>query len=221
MQIALDGFSSCGKSTLAHDLAKKLGWIHIDSGAFYRSISLYLLNNSIDLQNPQLIEAALNDIRFDYAQKGCNLAITMNGQVVGDEIRSKAVSEIVSPVATLGVVRQYVVCELQQVSEQMHVVMDGRDIGTVVFPDAFVKFFIVADMDVRVDRRYKELQQKNMARTRAEIKANLEARDHIDSNRNIAPLTKAPDAIVLDTSQLDRAGQLAKAYSYVENKLEA
>ena len=208
--IAIDGFSSCGKSTLAKQLAKSLGYIFIDSGAMYRAVTLYFLQNKIDLTNETQVASAIRQIRlhFVFNKKLGKSEIFLNNKNVEQAIRSMEISDKVSDVAALEQVRTFAVAAQQKMGEQKGIVMDGRDIGTTVFPNAELKIFMTADINVRVQRRYKELAAKNPALTLDEIKKNLEKRDLIDSTRKISPLRKADDAIVLDNSRLAPEEQL-------------
>lgn len=216
--IAIDGYSSCGKSTLAKQLAKKLGYIFIDTGAMYRAITLYFLRNKIDTKNTQEVIDALQKINltisFNEASEKSDMYL--NGENVEAEIRNMQVSENVSTVSTLKEVREFAVHQQQQMGLQKGIVMDGRDIGTTVFPNAELKIFVTASIQVRVERRYKELIANNTNTTKEEVQANLEKRDYIDSNREVSPLRQASDAIVLDNSLLTREEQLQLALSWVE-----
>lgn len=207
--IAVDGHSSCGKSTLARDLAAKLCYTYVDSGAMYRAVALYFLRRGIKLEDKAAVAAALGDIVIRFAATGNHTLL--NGQDVEQEIRAAAVSGFVSQVAAVSAVRRALVRLQQEMGREKGLVMDGRDIGTVVFPDAELKIFLTAELDVRVRRRYEELQSKGIAATLAEVRGNLNMRDHIDSNREDSPLRQADDAIVIDNSHLSREQQLSKA----------
>lgn len=216
--IAIDGYSSCGKSTLAKQLAKKLGYIFIDTGAMYRAITLYFLRNKIDTTNTQEVIDALQKINltFSFNEASEKSDMYLNGENVEAEIRNMQVSENVSTVSTLKEVREFAVHQQQQMGLQKGIVMDGRDIGTTVFPNAELKIFVTASIQVRVERRYKELIANNTNTTKEEVQANLEKRDYIDSNREVSPLRQASDAIVLDNSLLTREEQLQLALSWIE-----
>lgn len=218
--IAIDGFSSCGKSTLAKQLAAKLGYNYIDSGAMYRAITLYFLRNSIDIENHEQVVAALRDIHlaFHFNEKTERSDIHLNDEDVEPYIRDLIVAEKVSPVAAVKEVRAFAVAQQQRMGQKKGIVMDGRDIGTVVFPDAELKIFMTADPDVRVLRRYEEMLPGNPNVTMEEVKHNLELRDYIDSNREESPLRKADDAIELNNSNMSREEQLEEVLEWVKDR---
>lgn len=218
--ITIDGYSSCGKSTLARQLAQKLNYTFIDSGAMYRAITLYLLRNHIGYNAKKKVAAALKNINLDFEYNPITgkSDMIMNGENVEPLIRDMLVSEHVSEVATIKSVRDFAVKQQQKMGKKKGIVMDGRDIGTTVFPDAELKIFMTADTAVRVERRYKELVEKNPGITIEEVKNNLEMRDYIDTNREISPLRKAEDAIVLDNSNLSAEEQLKIALKWVKAK---
>lgn len=213
--ITIDGWSSCGKSTLAKQLAKELGYVYIDSGAMYRAITLYCLRHHIDWTDEQQTQSALENIEltFEYNEKSKQSEMYLNGENVEYMIRDLVVAEKVSEVATISAVREFAVAQQQRMGEAKGIVMDGRDIGTTVFPNAELKFFMTADNSIRVGRRFKEMFEKNPNITIEEVKANLEMRDYIDSNRAISPLRKAADAIELDNTNLSIEEQLLFAQS--------
>jgi len=202
--IAIDGWSSCGKSTLAKELAKELGYLYVDSGAMYRAITLYFLRNHIDWTDKSEVKKALKEIslEFVYNEKSQQSEMHLNEENVEYVIRDLVVAEKVSDVAAIKEVRKFAVEQQQVMGKKKGVIMDGRDIGTVVFPKAELKIFLTADNAVRVERRFKELFEKNPNITIEEIKANLEMRDYIDSNREESPLRKADDAILVDNTNL-------------------
>lgn len=208
--ITIDGFSSCGKSTLAKQLAQKLNYTYIDSGAMYRAITLYFLRNNVDITKEKDIRAALKDIHLEFHQNENtgSSEIYLNSENVEYIIRDIIIAEKVSDVASLKDVRSFAVAAQQKIGAQKGIVMDGRDIGTTVFPDAEVKFFMVADEAVRVERRFTEMFDKNPNITLDEVKSNIALRDYIDSNREISPLRKAPDAIELNNTNLTEKEQL-------------
>jgi cytidylate kinase len=218
--ITIDGFSSCGKSTLARQLAEELNYVFIDSGAMYRAITLYFLRNNIDWNNKPAVDEGLQNIELEFAYNDYTgrSDIYLNGENVEAVIRDMLVSEKVSEVATIKEVREFAVAQQQKMGEKKGLVMDGRDIGTTVFPDAELKIFMTADNAVRVARRFKELYEKNPAITIEEVKNNLEMRDYIDTHREISPLRQAADALVLDNSNLTPDEQLAKALKWVEER---
>ncbi|MGC4235591.1 MAG: (d)CMP kinase [Niabella sp.] len=210
--IAIDGMSSCGKSTVARQLAKKLDYIYVDSGAMYRAITLYFLRNNVDITNAAQVKEALEEIDLDFRLNGQSgqVEIFLNDENVEYLVREMIVAEKVSEVAALPDVRQYAVSQQQKMGNKKGVIMDGRDIGTVVFPDAELKIFMVADNAVRVERRFKELYQKNPNITIEEVTHNIEMRDYIDTNREVSPLRKAKDAVEIDTTSLTPEEQLHK-----------
>ncbi len=215
--ITIDGFSSCGKSTLAKQLAHKLNYTYIDSGAMYRAITLYFLRNNIDMSKEKDIREALKNISLEFMvnENSGSSEIYLNGENVEYIIRDIVVAEKVSDVAALKDVRVFAVAVQQKMGIHKGIVMDGRDIGTTVFPDAEVKIFMIADEAVRVERRYTEMYDKNPNISLDEIKANIAMRDYIDSNRKISPLRKAPDAIELDNTNLNQKEQLDFALKLV------
>lgn len=223
INIAIDGWSSCGKSTMARQLARTLNYIFIDSGAMYRAITLYLIQRNIDLEDKLAIEKALSSIRLSFQknlQTGNN-EIWMNGQNVEQLIREMEVARKVSDVAAIKSVRDFAVAQQQLIGQDKGVVMDGRDIGTTVFPEAELKIFMTANVDVRVERRFKELSVKNPLVTIEEVKANLESRDHLDSTREVSPLKKADDALVLDNSDLTPEQQFSMALQWANEKINS
>lgn len=217
MVIAIDGYSSCGKSTLAKALAKKLGFIYIDSGAMYRAITLYFLRNHVDLENHDAIIDALQHIELNFHSKDYESHITLNGEEVSEEIRLMPVSEAVSPVSAIKEVRKEMVKQQQRMGKSKNIVMDGRDIGTAVFPDAQVKFFMTADPKIRAERRYKEMVAKgDQTITLEEVFENLAHRDYADTTREESPLTRAEDAIILDNTEITEEEQLNFALEKVK-----
>lgn len=218
--IAIDGKSSCGKSTLAKQLAGKLGYFYIDSGAMYRAITLYFIRNNVDWSKPAEVGKALANIilHFGINPKSHQSEIYLNGENVEYIIRDLLVAEKVSEVAAIAEVRSFAVSQQRRMGGEKGIVMDGRDIGTTVFPDAEVKIFMTADEAVRVERRFKEMLVKNPNVTLDEVKANIAARDYIDSHREVSPLRKADDAVVLNNTNLTEKQQLAFALDLVRKK---
>ena len=218
--IAIDGYSSCGKSTLAKQLAAKLNYVFVDSGAMYRAIALYFLRNQIDINNEAQINDALKNIslQFEYNEETGKSDILLNGENVEKEIREMSISNKVSEVAAIEAVRLFAVYQQQLMGEKKAIVMDGRDIGTTVFPNAELKIFVTASIDVRVQRRYLELQATQPNISLDEVKENLVMRDHIDSTREISPLKQAADAVVLDNTNLTREDQLQIALNWVNER---
>ena len=219
--IAIDGFSSCGKSTLAKRLATQLSYTFIDTGAMYRAITLYFLRNSVDLSNHQAIEAALQNIELHFELNNATKQseIFLNGENVAHLIRELLVADKVSEVAAIKEVRHFAVAQQQVMGAKKGIVMDGRDIGTVVFPKAELKIFMTADPETRVLRRFDELYAINPHISIDEVRHNLELRDYIDSNRAESPLRQAEDARVLDNTHLDREQQFALVLEWVNHCL--
>lgn len=211
--IAIDGFSSCGKSTMAKDLAKEIGYIYVDTGAMYRSVTLYALRHGMFRTDGSIdtvaLEAAMPEIRITFKlNKETGRPDTyLNGELVEKDIRTMEVSSKVSPIAALPFVRKALVEQQQMMGREKGIVMDGRDIGTAVFPDAELKVFVTASAEVRAQRRYDELKAKGMEADYASILKNVEERDYIDSHREVSPLRKADDAIELDNSDMTIAEQ--------------
>lgn len=214
--IAIDGWSSCGKSTLARQLAAKLGYLFVDSGAMYRAITLFLQRKGVDLSNAEAVGEVLPDLKLDFLYNPARQAsdILLNGENVESAIRNLDVASQVSTVAAIPSVRRLAVARQQAIGKEGGVVMDGRDIGTVVFPKAELKIFMTADPAVRVQRRLLELRQKYPNIDLEEVRLNLAERDRIDSTRAVSPLIQAPDAIVLDNTALSPAQQLELALNW-------
>lgn len=205
--IAIDGFSSCGKSTFAKAIARRLGYLYIDSGAMYRAVTLELLRRGLIINgvvDTTKLESILKEISIGFSFDPAKSAYvtTLNGTVVEEEIRSPEVANHVSLVAAIPQVRERLVELQREVGRQKGIVMDGRDIGTVVFPDAELKIFMTADPLVRAQRRLKELQEKGISISLDEVLKNIEERDYIDQNRDVSPLRKADDALVLDNTHM-------------------
>jgi cytidylate kinase len=207
--IAIDGYSSCGKSTLAKALAKKLGFIYIDSGAMYRAVTLYFIRNSVNINDPEGVKNALANIELNFHARDYNSHITLNGEEVSEEIRQMPVSAYVSEVSANKQVRVEMVRQQQRMGKSKNIVMDGRDIGTAVFEDAQVKLFMTADPKIRAERRYNELKSKGDSVTSLEeVFENLAHRDYADTTRKESPLVRAEDAIILDNTELTQEEQL-------------
>ena len=219
--ITIDGWSSCGKSTLAKQLAKKLGYTYIDSGAMYRAITLYFLRNHIDWTDDIEVKNALGEINlhFEKNAKSGDSEIFLNDENVEYLIRDLIIADKVSDIAAIGAVRSYAVAQQQRMGVKKAIVMDGRDIGTTVFPDAELKIFMTADIATRVERRFKEMFEKNPNVVLDDVKHNLEMRDYIDSHREVSPLKKAEDAIVLDNTNISMEEQLKIAMKLVEQPI--
>ena len=205
--IAIDGHSSCGKSTMAKDLAREVGYIYVDTGAMYRSVTLFALRNGlfkgqeIDVEGLQKRMPEIN-ISFKFNPETGRPDTYLNGELVEQEIRSMEVSSHVSPIAAIGFVREAMVAQQQQMGRDGGVVMDGRDIGTVVFPNAELKVFVTASAEVRAQRRFDELKAKGMPADYEDILKNVQERDYIDSHREVSPLRQADDALLLDNSNM-------------------
>jgi cytidylate kinase len=219
--IAIDGFSSCGKSTLAKAMAKNLQYVFIDTGAMYRAVALFFLRAGIDFNNTSDIASALNKIilQFKYNPATLQSDMYLNEENVEQEIREMRVSQKVSEVAAISLVRDFAVAQQQAMGESKGIVMDGRDIGTVVFPKAELKIFVTASPDIRVQRRFLELSAKNSAITVEEISENLQHRDLIDTTREHSPLKQADDALVLDNSNMSREAQLDIALQWAQERI--
>jgi len=219
--VAIDGYSSCGKSTLAKALAKKLDFIYIDSGAMYRAVTLFFIRNKVDVNNEQAVKDALQHIELNFHARDYESHITLNGEEVSEEIRQMPVSESVSEVSANKLVRHDMVKQQQRMGKSKNIVMDGRDIGTAVFEDAQVKFFMTADPKIRAERRYKELMAKGDTKiTLEEVFENLAHRDYADTTRAESPLVRAEDAIILDNTDITEEEQLDFALEKVKPFLE-
>lgn len=214
--VAIDGYSSCGKSTLAKALAKKMNFIYVDSGAMYRAVTLYFLRNQTDLNNHDLIIDALQHIDLNFHSRDYQSHILLNGEEVSDEIRKMPVSENVSRISAIKEVRQAMVKQQQRMGTSKNIVMDGRDIGTVVFPNAQIKLFMTADPKIRAERRYKELNAKGESVCLEDIFENIAHRDYQDTTREESPLTRAEDAIILDNTNLSEEEQLLFAIEKIK-----
>jgi cytidylate kinase len=222
--IAVDGYSSCGKSTLARDLAAKIGYTYIDSGAMYRAATLYFIENNIDAALFRNLSGDKQDntlqkinIEFGAGKAGVQ-EVFLNGVNITKEIRLPKVSEEVSPVSAIPSLREKMVAMQRNFGREKGVVMDGRDIGTKVFPDAELKLFMTADTNIRAKRRYDELMAKGISVSLEEVKKNIESRDYVDTHRAVSPLVQADDAVVIDNSNLNREQQLVVALNLVKDK---
>ncbi len=218
IQIAVDGYSSCGKSTLARQVAESLGYIYIDTGAMYRAVALAMLREDMEApgaySSEEIIEfLGRHSIAYELPGEGSTVQqpeLTLDGEPVGLAIRESRVANIVSEVAAIPLVREALVAQQRKLGEDGGVVMDGRDIGTVVFPGAELKIFMTASPEVRAQRRFAEMQEKGIASTYAEVLANLKLRDTMDSSRAASPLRQAPDAVLIDNSHMTREEQLER-----------
>lgn len=224
--IAIDGYSSCGKSTMAKQLAQRIGYIYVDSGAMYRAVTLFALRNHIFDKNDHIDTARLQSLldRCSISFKlnpATRLPETyLNGENVEEAIRSMEVSNRVSPIAVLPFVRRALVAQQQEMGHQKGIVMDGRDIGTTVFPKAEMKIFVTAAPEIRAQRRYDELKAKGKETSLQDVLENLKQRDYIDSHRKVSPLRQAPDAVVLDNSHLTREQQLDRLLEIFKQRTE-
>ncbi len=225
--IAIDGYSSCGKSTMAKDLAKEIGYVYVDTGAMYRSVTLYALRHDLFMEdgnvNIEKLEQEMPNINisFKFNEETGRPDCYLNGELVEKKIRSLEVSSHVSPIAAVPFVREALVAQQQKMGEDKGIVMDGRDIGTTVFPNAELKIFVTADSKVRAQRRYDELQAKGMPADFDDILKNVEERDYIDTHRETSPLRKADDAITLDNSHMsipEQKAWLMKQYEKASNE---
>ena len=211
--IAIDGHSSCGKSTMAKALAQQVGYIYVDSGAMYRAVTLFALRhqlfNADGSVKAEALQARMSDVKVHFKlDPATNLPVTyLNEERVEDEIRTLEVSQHVSPIAALPFVREAMTAAQQAMGEEKGIVMDGRDIGTAVFPHAELKIFVTASAEVRAQRRFDELQAKGLPASYEDILKNVQERDYIDSHREVSPLRQAEDALVLDNSHLTREQQ--------------
>lgn len=222
--IAIDGYSSCGKSTLAKEIAKNLNYRYVDSGAMYRAVTFHLIKNGILKDGAYFKQAVIDelpsiDIDFVFNKDKGISETFLNGVNIEKEIRTIGISKQVSPISAIEEVRTKLVTIQQQIGNNGAVVMDGRDIGTVVFPKADVKLFMTANMDIRAERRHKELESKGQHVNFDEVKDNLNRRDYIDMNRDISPLRQADDAIVIDNTELTREDQLELALQIINQKI--
>ncbi len=224
--IAIDGFSSCGKSTMAKDLAREIGYIYIDSGAMYRAVTLYSIEQGLfdgKEIDAEKLEKHINEIRISFALDPTTgrPRTQLNGEDVEDRIRTMEVSSRVSIIAALGFVREALVKQQQAMGEEKGIVMDGRDIGTTVFPNAELKIFVTASAEIRAERRYKELKEKGENADFEEILANVKERDHIDQTRAVSPLRRADDAILLDNGHMSIPEQKAWLINQYQKVVEA
>jgi len=221
--IAIDGYSSCGKSTLARNLAKYIGYRHIDTGAMYRAVTLFCLENNLIENNKvktEILLSSLNQLIIDFKYNPYDDVneIYLNGRLIESQIRQPIVSEYASIVSKIPEVRTTMVQLQQKMGEQKRIVMDGRDIGTVVFPHADIKFFMTAKPEIRAQRRYQELLAKGEHISLEEVTKNIEERDYLDTHRAISPLKQAPDAIVIDNSYMSKEEQFQKIIQLIKDK---
>lgn len=226
INIAIDGYSSCGKSTLAKLLSQKLEYNYIDTGAMYRSVTLYLVNQGIIKDGKVTLETVIKsldeiDVTFKFNSEKNQSDTYLNGVNVEDEIRSPEISSLVSGISKIREVRQKLIALQQKIAKDKAIVMDGRDIGTAVLPDAEVKFFVTADLEIRTQRRFDELEAKGYNYSFSKVKQNLLERDHSDTNRKENPLTQAEDAILLDNTELTIDELVGLAHNIVMDKIHS
>lgn len=218
--IAIDGYSACGKSTIAKQLADHYNIIYVDTGAMYRAVTLYFLRNKVNYDDSLAVENALDNIQLEFKLIDKKQHIILNGEDVSELLRSREINKNVSPVAKITEVRKKLVAYQRTLGEGTSLVMDGRDIGTVVFPDAQIKLFITSDIKIRTDRRFSEAQAKGLDITKEEVEENLLKRDFIDSSREDSPLKQAEDAILIDNSYLSREEQLSMIIDIIDKRIK-
>lgn len=221
MIIAIDGYSSCGKSTVARALADQLGYTYVDSGAMYRAVTYFLLNGAIDLTDLTAIRAVLPNIHIEFQQVQGSTRVFLNDEDITEKIREMKISEVVSEVSAIKEVRQAMVAQQQRMAARRNIVMDGRDIGTAVFPQAQVKIFMMADPKIRADRRYRELHNAGKDISLEEVFENLAHRDYQDTTRKESPLIRAEDAVVLDNTDMTQEEQLNFVISEVKKAIKS
>ncbi len=217
--VAIDGFSSCGKSTLAKQLAKQFEFVYVDTGAMYRAATLFFLDNNIDINDINGVSTTLDSLNITFKNIDGQNTTFLNGENVEDKIRDIKVSSYVSEVAAIPAVRKKMVFLQKQMAASPGLIMDGRDIGTVVFPHAHLKLFVTADAKVRAKRRYEELLAKGQSTSLKEVEDNINHRDTIDTQRKDSPLKKADDAILIDNTQLSIDDQFHLAARYIKNRM--
>ena len=218
MKIAIDGPAGAGKSTLAKAVAKKMGFVYIDTGAMYRAIGLYMLDRNVDLADEAALKEALDGVKLDIAYENDAQQVYLNGENVTGRIRTEVAGDMASKVSTILLVREKLVSLQQEMAERIDVVMDGRDIGTVVLPNAELKIYFTASSKVRAERRYKELLEKGIVSTVDEIEAEIVARDYRDMNREHSPLKQAEDAVLVDSSYLTIEEGVEKIIALIEER---
>lgn len=218
--VAIDGFSSCGKSTIAKELARYAGYTYVDTGAMYRAVALYALRRGVEVTNENAVAALLPEIRIGFVNTPQGQHVTLGGEDVEKEIRTLEVGNLASQISTLGIVRRFLVEQQQAMGREKGIVMDGRDIGTVVFPDAELKLFLTASAEVRAERRFLELQQKGEQPVLEDVLRDVNDRDWRDTHRAESPLRQAEDAIVVDNSDMTREEQMAEVIRLFNEKLK-
>lgn len=218
--VAIDGYSACGKSTLARQLAARLNYLYLDTGAMYRALALYILEQNISWKEPSALLKIFDSVHisFHFDTLKDQYRTFLNKRDVEDNIRTMQVSNLVSEIAAVSSVRKFLVQQQRAIGAQKKIVLDGRDIGTVVFPDAELKIFVIADMEVRIQRRHTELEAAGFNVSSDDIRKNLNKRDHEETTRSDSPLKRADDAILLDTSYLSQQQQLDIALAWAHEK---
>lgn len=219
INVAIDGPAGAGKSTIARTAAKNLGYIYVDTGALYRAVGVYSLRHGFDTKNADTVAATLPDIQVELKFLGDIQHVFLNGEDVSEEIRTPDASMAASDVSAVPAVRQFLFDLQRDIAKQNNCIMDGRDIGTVVLPDAQVKIFLTASPEARAQRRYKELQEKGASDTYEAVLADLKQRDYNDSHRAVAPLKPAEDSILVDTTALNLEKSVEKVISVIRNKM--
>lgn len=214
--VAIDGPAGSGKSSVAKELSKKFHLVHVDSGAFYRAVAFYFVRNSIHLDSQQQVQQALKDIRFAFQ----NGKLFLNEKIVGDEIRTRQISQMASTVSVIQSVREYVTEEIRKLTKDSRVIMDGRDIGTVVLPEATIKIYITASVEERAKRRQKELFEKGIQTSIEVLKEEIKERDERDTSREISPLKPAQDALLVDTTLCSFEEVVSNISKIIQQKLE-
>jgi cytidylate kinase len=217
--IAIDGYSSCGKSTLAADLAGALHYVHVDSGAMYRAVTLHFIRHGVHPEDLEAVQTTLPEIRVSFQYREGEQYTLLNDEDVEGRIREHDINQLVSPVAAIPIVRRFLVAQQRQLGAEGGIVMEGRDIGTVVFPDAELKIFLTASTEVRVERRYLDLVARGISATREQVAASMANRDHIDTTRADSPLRLADDAVIIDNTDLSRADQLDRAFALAQDAI--
>lgn len=219
INVAIDGPAGAGKSTIARTAAKNLGYIYVDTGALYRAVGVYSLRHGFDTKNADTVASTLPDIQVELKFLGDIQHVFLNGEDVSEEIRTPDASMAASDVSAVPAVRQFLFDLQQDIAKQNNCIMDGRDIGTVVLPDAQVKIFLTASPEARAQRRYKELQEKGASDTYEAVLADLKQRDYNDSHRAVAPLKPAEDSVLVDTTALNLEKSVEKVISVIRNKM--
>ena len=217
--VAIDGPAGAGKSSISREAAKTLGFLYVDTGALYRTVALDMIRNNIDVNDRASVCARLPMIKVAFGYENGEQQVYLNGENVSGQIRTPQVSSAASTVSAIGEVRQFLFDQQQNIANENNIIMDGRDIGTVVLPNAQVKIFLTADVEERARRRFVELQEKKDPASFEEVLADMKQRDYNDTNRPVAPLRQAEDAVLLDTTQLDYNGSVAAVLAIIKEKI--